>query len=63
MRKAYRLQKNELNEKLAEKKLQLALFFIYTGHDLPPYKTVSEKIAVLLNKLIRVVNEMAVTGS
>jgi len=63
MREAYRLQKNELHEKLVEKKLQLAVFFIYTGKEIPVYKTVDEKITVLLNKLIRVVNEMAVTGS
>jgi ribonuclease P protein component len=51
MREAYRLQKNPLQEALQAKQKQLALFFIYTGKELPDYKTVSEKIGVILNKL------------
>lgn len=58
MREAYRLQKNELASMLVNKNLQLAVFFIYTGNELPGYPVVSEKIAVLLNKLIRIVHEM-----
>jgi ribonuclease P protein component len=51
MREAYRLQKNPLKEALQTKQQQLALFFIYTGKELPDYKTVSEKMGVILNKL------------
>ena len=37
IREAYRLQKNELQEKLKEQKRQLNVFFIYTGKELPVY--------------------------
>jgi ribonuclease P protein component len=51
MREAYRLQKAPLHEKLQAKQQQLALFFIYTGRELPDYNTMFEKIGVALNKL------------
>jgi ribonuclease P protein component len=52
-REAYRLQKGPLLERLTGKGLSLAVFFIYTGKELPEYATVSEKIGVILQKLIR----------
>jgi ribonuclease P protein component len=55
MREAYRLQKIPLQEKLAAKQQQLALFFIYTGKELPDYTTISEKIGVALKKLESIV--------
>ena len=63
MREAYRLQKNPLQENLKSGSRQLAVFFIYTGKELPQYRLVSEQIAVILKKLIRIVNEMAVARS
>ncbi len=57
MREAYRLQKNPLQEQLLQKQKQLGLFFIYTGRELPDYTLVNEKIAVILKRLTRVVNE------
>ena len=57
MREAYRLQKNELQETLTQKKLQLNVFFIYTSKELPLFSLVKEKVNVILNKLIKVVNE------
>jgi len=53
MREAYRLQKQALVSELAGKDRSLAVFFIYTGKELPDYGTVSEKIGVALQKLIK----------
>jgi len=63
LREAYRLQKGPLRQLLTEKKLRIAVFFIYTGREMPQHQLVSEKIAVILNKLINVVNEMAAPHS
>ena len=52
-REAYRLQKEALLQRLTEKGLSLAVFFIYTGKELPEYATVTEKIGVILQKLIK----------
>ena len=52
-REAYRLQKGPLLQRLTEKGLSLAVFFIYTGRELPVYATVTEKIGVALQKLIK----------
>ena len=52
-REAYRLQKNPLLQRLEEKRLSLAVFFIYTGKELPDYGTVTDKIGVALQKLIK----------
>lgn len=56
-REAYRLQKNSLQQKLTETGKQLMLFFIYTGRELPDFLLVKEKVQVILDKLIRVVDE------
>lgn len=56
-REAYRLQKKELQATLTQKKIQLNVFFIYTGKELPEFNTVKEKVNVILNKLIKIVNE------
>lgn len=57
LREAYRLQKETLQKKLQEKNLHLALFFVYTGKELPDYALVSEKMGVILKRLIKVVDE------
>jgi ribonuclease P protein component len=51
MRESYRLQKISLSNKLKEKNLQLALFFIYTAKDLPEFKIISEKIGLILQRI------------
>jgi len=56
-REAYRLQKKQLQETLAQKKFQLNVFFIYTGKELPVFNVVKEKVNVILNKLIKIVHE------
>jgi ribonuclease P protein component len=52
-REAYRLQKEPLLRRLTEKGLSLAVFFIYTGKELPEHAIVTEKIGVILQKLIK----------
>jgi ribonuclease P protein component len=52
-REAYRLQKQPLLHRMKEKGSSLALFFIYTGKELPDYLTVTSKIGVALQKLIK----------
>lgn len=52
-REAYRLQKQPLIQRLEAKSLYLAVFFIYTGKEVPDYPTVSQKIGVILQKLIK----------
>jgi ribonuclease P protein component len=56
-REAYRLQKKELQDVLKQKDLQVNIFFIYTGKELPGFNTAKEKVNVILNKMIKIVNE------
>ena len=56
-REAYRLQKNLLEDPLKENKKSLSLFFIYTQKELPDYKTVYDKTSLILNKLVKTINE------
>ena len=56
-REAYRVQKILLQEILSQKGLQLNLFFIYTGKELPGFSMMKEKVNVILNKMIKIVNE------
>lgn len=52
-REAYRLQKPILQEWLRKKDRSLALFFIYTGKELPDYEVVKDKIGLALQKLMK----------
>jgi ribonuclease P protein component len=52
-REAYRLQKQSLMDLLMEKGISMAVFFIYTGKELPDHSTVKAKIGVALQKLIK----------
>ena len=56
-REAYRLQKAGLQQKLTETGKQLILFFIYTGRELPVFLLVKEKVQVILDKLILIIDE------
>lgn len=51
LREAYRLQKLPLQHTLEEQKRSLALFFIYTGRELPVYIEVYKKMGIILQKL------------
>jgi ribonuclease P protein component len=56
-REAWRLQKNELKERSKRNKKQLNVFFIYTGKELPDFKTIKDKVAVALKKLADKIDE------
>lgn len=57
VKEAYRQQKNDIKERLTSNQLQLVLFFIYTGKELPQAGLVQDKIAVILKKLNTIVDE------
>lgn len=52
MREAYRLQKKELEKKLVVVHKNLAIFFMYTGKELPDYKTCYEKMSLVLKAIL-----------
>lgn len=53
MREAYRLQKEKLQQHLHEKELQLSVFILYLGKELPEYETVFEKTGIIINRLVK----------
>ena len=57
MRESYRLQKNELAEQLKNKQMQLAVFFVYVGNELPEYSLVFDRTGAALTRLLKLVNE------
>jgi ribonuclease P protein component len=57
VREAYRLQKNEMENLLTQNQLQLNIFFTYNAKELPDFNNVKEKVNVILNKLIKIINE------
>ena len=56
-KEAWRLQKNELKEKVKTSGKQVNVFFIYTGKELPDYATIKDKVAVALKKLANKIDE------
>jgi len=56
-REVWRLQKNEIREKVKESQRQLNVFFIYTGKELPDFTTVKDKVAIALKKLADKIDE------
>jgi ribonuclease P protein component len=52
-REAYRLQKAPLLTLLAQKGRTIAVFFVFIGKELPDYPTVSARIGVALQKLLK----------
>ena len=59
IKEAYRLQKNELKDRLIAKKTGLSLFIIYAGKTTPDYAFVYEKIGKILQKLESELNAFA----
>lgn len=62
-REAYRLQKNELKDKLTVVDKGLSIFLIYTSKELPEFDLVKQKVAVALKKLIILVDEIPVADT
>lgn len=54
MRECYRLQKINLKISLEENKKELAVFFIYTGNEIPKYDEVFEKTGSALKRLEKI---------
>ncbi len=51
LREVYRLQKLPLENELAEHRTSLAIFFIYTGKELPAFGELYQKMGIILQKL------------
>jgi ribonuclease P protein component len=51
MREAYRLQKNDLHTSLEDVHKKIAVFFLYTGNELPSYELVFEKFTTALPRI------------
>jgi ribonuclease P protein component len=56
LREAWRLQKNDLKEKLLAEQKQLAVFIVFTGKEMPSFEKIKDQMAVLLNKLTKAVS-------
>ena len=56
-REAYRLQKEDLYNALSEKSLQLIIFFVYNGKEIPEHEVVMKSVATIIKKLAKIVNE------
>lgn len=56
-REAWRLEKNELKEKVIANNISLNVFIIYTAKELPDYTLVKDKVAVALKKLSEKIDE------
>jgi ribonuclease P protein component len=57
MKEAYRLQKHALQNSLEQTNKQVAVFFIYVAKEIPEYPLVVEKIASVLERLQKIINE------
>jgi ribonuclease P protein component len=56
-REAWRLQKNELGKRIMSTTIQLHVFFIYTGKELPEYEEVFKKAGMIIDKLEKLIAE------
>ena len=56
-REAWRLQKSDLQKRVVVKSIQLNVFFIYTGRELPEYEEVFKKVGLLIIKLDKLIAE------
>lgn len=63
LREGYRLQKNELLDAVLKNNLRLAVFFIYTGNELPEYDLIAEKTGSALKRLLKITNETVTANS
>lgn len=63
MREAYRLQKQPLITDLIAAEKKLAVFFIYTGNELPEYKVILEKMTAAITRLQKKIHEDTVTDT
>jgi ribonuclease P protein component len=63
LRETWRLQKKELQAAVAEQNMQLNVFLIYTGNELPEYEKLITKTAGAIKRLIKTVDENSKAGT
>jgi ribonuclease P protein component len=63
LRETWRLQKKELQAAIAEQNMQLNVFLIYTGNELPQYEKLITKTAAAIKRLIKTVDENSKAGT
>ena len=59
LREAYRTEKTELLNYIQQNKKQIALFFLYIDKSLPDYNLLKQKMQQAIEKLIKVLDEVA----
>jgi ribonuclease P protein component len=52
-REGWRLQKNELEKLVSSQNQSCIFFFIYTGKEIPDFVLVKEKVAGIINRLLK----------
>ena len=57
-KEAYRLQKNGVRDKAAEKGIKLAVFLVYVDKELPALEIVMKRVEIILKKLTTIINEV-----
>jgi ribonuclease P protein component len=57
-KEAFRLQRQSLRQCLTEKNHVMDLFLIYTSREMPVYKDVHEKMALVIKKLIKLTGDL-----
>jgi len=57
LRESWRLQKNELTEKIMEAQKGLAVFVIYTGKEIPPFSEISSLVKQVLERLLTIITK------
>ena len=62
-RETWRLQKNELREKIETANLKMNVFIIYTAKELPDFKLVTDKMNLVLKKLHEKIDEIISSNS
>ena len=63
VRESWRLQKNGLKQILLEKQLNMIVFIVYTGRELPEYENIRESTGRVIDQLSRIANEFAEAGT
>jgi ribonuclease P protein component len=59
LREAYRLQKNALQLAIENSNSRLAVFFLYTGKDLPEFELIKDKTRIVLERLEKIIQTPA----
>ncbi len=63
LREAYRLQKHSLTGQIETTDKNLSVFFVYTGNELPDYKTIYEKMESSIKRLQKILNESDIANT